>query len=127
MDEPLIVRVVHRYNPGWEPPADNGRTWVRCLCAFHAEDTPSAAVSYELDAYSCLACGVKGNAVTLIKQQEGVSHRTAVELAAGVSAGSNQPVPRQPRRVRRRAVFGEPGPDSPEHRGGRLEAPPWVR
>ncbi|AJD82476.1 DNA primase [Mycobacterium phage Sheen] len=111
MDEPLIVRVIHRYHPGWDAPKDNGKDWIRCLCPFHDEDTPSAAVSYGRGAFRCLACDTKGDVVTLIKRQEEVSYAEAQRIAEGLSAGGNNPVPRKPARQSRRRVFGDKGFD----------------
>ncbi|QXN73925.1 DNA primase [Mycobacterium phage Eaglepride] len=112
--EPLIVQVIHRFHPDWDPPEDNGKDWIKCLCPFHAEEKPSAAVSFERQAFNCLACGVKGDAVTLIKKQEEVSYAEAQRIAEGLSSGSGRTVSAQPTRKSSRRVFGDKGTDVPK-------------
>ncbi|QHB41238.1 DNA primase [Mycobacterium phage Chupacabra] len=125
--EPLIVTVIHRYHPEWDPPEDNGKDWIKCLCPFHAEDRPSAAVSFERQAFSCLACGVKGDAVTLIKKQEEVSYAEAQRISQSLSPGSNGAVPQKPARQSSRRVFGDKGTDVPERQGRGRQIPSRVR
>lgn len=108
MPEPPIVQAIRRYHPEWEPPADNGREWTKCLCPFHDDEDPSAGVSFEHDAFSCFSCEARGSVVSLIKQQEKVSHAEATRIADELSAGGNTPVPQQPIRQPGRRVFGEP-------------------
>ncbi|AUV62014.1 DNA primase [Mycobacterium phage SWU2] len=127
MDEPLIVKVIHRYYPGWDAPKDNGKDWLRCLCPFHSEDTPSAAVSYERGAFRCLACDTKGDVVTLIKRQEEVSYAEAQRIAEGLSTGSDKPVPRQPARKSSRRVFGDKGIDERDGKAARGQVPTGIR
>lgn len=107
MGDPLIVLVVRRYHPEWEPPTDNGKPWQACLCPFHGDTTKSAAVSYDLDAFRCQACDAKGNAITLIKNQEGLTFADAKRLAEGLALGSGEQIPAQSPRKPSRRVFGE--------------------
>jgi DNA primase len=109
MDEPLIVAVIRRYHPEWVPPKDTGRTWIPCLCAFHPDTTKSAAVSFEYNAYRCLACPAKGDAVGLIKQQEEVSYPTAARIAEAMAQGGSGELPPKPRRFSGRRVFSDTG------------------
>ncbi|WP_115410944.1 CHC2 zinc finger domain-containing protein [Nocardia farcinica] len=106
-DDPLIVRVIHRYHPGWQPPRDTGRSWISCLCPFHAESRSSASVSYEYDAFRCHGCGVKGDAIAIIKSQENVKYADAVRIAEAISPGGGDRVLPKPRRISRARVFGE--------------------
>ncbi|MDA4086053.1 CHC2 zinc finger domain-containing protein [Mycolicibacterium hassiacum] len=105
IDSP-IARVILRYHPDWEPPPDHYE-WNKCLCPFHGDETPSAAVSYDLQGYNCMACGVRGDVISIIRHEEGVSFAEAVRIAEGVSVGSDIPVPRKPQRKPSRRVFGE--------------------
>ncbi|MFT9654941.1 CHC2 zinc finger domain-containing protein [Mycobacteroides abscessus] len=106
-----IVATIHRYHPSWvAPPLGTG--WCRCLCPFHGDETPSGAVHYEYDAFSCLACGVKGDAVALIKKQEGVTHREAVTIAQTLLEGGDGEVPPVVQGQSSRRVFGESGSNS---------------
>ena len=103
----MIAEVLSYYFPGWDPPRDNGREWVPCLCPAHDEDRPSAAVSYGHDAVACLACGFKGNVYSIIMKREGVPYRVAVNRAAEIANQRGGEVPQKPKRKRRRRVFGE--------------------
>lgn len=72
-------------------PEGYGATWRKMLCPFHPDRVASAAVNEELDSFSCLACGVKGNVITLIMDREGCDARTAHDRAteiAGVESDS---------------------------------------
>ncbi|MBM4592653.1 hypothetical protein GS454_04695 [Rhodococcus hoagii] len=115
---PLIAAVLLRYFPDWEPPHDTGRKWLSTKCPFHGESNESASVSYELNAFRCHGCGAKGDAYSIIQNQEEVNFATALELAARVSPGSHRPVPAKPARVSRRRVFGDSGTDSSQHSAG---------
>jgi DNA primase catalytic core len=58
------------------------------LCCFHQESSPSLHVSEDKGLYHCFGCGAKGDALTLLQQNEAVSFRQAVEmLRAGYSSG----------------------------------------
>ncbi|QGJ97371.1 DNA primase [Mycobacterium phage Isca] len=113
-NDPLIVQVIRRYHPDWEAPKDTGRDWSKCLCPFHGEERPSAAVSFRRGAFNCLACGVKGDVVTLIKKQEEVSYAKAQRIAEELSSGSDRAVPSQLPRQSSRRVFGDKGSDVSE-------------
>lgn len=102
----LITAVIHRYHPEWVPPP-NKSLWCRCACPFHGDETPSAAVNYRVDAYNCMACGVKGNAVSIIKKQEGVTHREAVTIAQTLLEGGGGAIPPVVQKQPGRRVFGE--------------------
>ncbi|WP_419719736.1 CHC2 zinc finger domain-containing protein [Mycobacterium avium] len=127
MDEPLIVKVIRRYYPDWDPPRDTGREWLKCLCPFHGDGRPSAAISLQHNAFKCYACPVKGSAAGIIKLKEEVSYAEAQRLAEEISGGSHEPVPRKSSGESRRAVFGDTRPDRPQHPGGRRKVPPRVR
>ena len=105
-----IIKVILRYHPEWEPPDDNGYEWVQCLCPFHGDTTASAAVSFDLQAFNCLACGVKGDAIAIIKSVEEVNYPTAKRIAEEVSVGCDVPVQSKPTGKSSRRVFGESGP-----------------
>lgn len=107
--ESLIAQVILRYYPDWEPPDDGGWQWVRCLCPFHGDENPSAAVSYDLQAFNCLACNVRGDAISIIRHEEEVSFAEAKRIAESLSVGGNIPVQVKPARKPSRRVFGEQG------------------
>ncbi|AAC18499.1 DNA primase [Mycobacterium phage Lakes] len=101
-----IAEVIQRYYPDWDPPPDHYE-WNKCLCPFHGDETPSAAVSYDLQGFNCLACGVRGDVISIIRHEEEVSFAEAVRIAEGLSVGGNIPVQRKPARKPSRRVFGE--------------------
>lgn len=131
MSEPLIVQVIKKYHPDWQAPKENGRTWVKCLCPFHAETRPSAGISYEHDSFNCLGCGVKGTAAGIIRLQEGVTNSEANRIAEAIPVEGIREVPAKPPRVSGRRVFGEPRTDAPGdpsvRPGVRRRPPPWAR
>uniref|UniRef100_A0AAU8GS61 DNA primase n=1 Tax=Mycobacterium phage BabyBack TaxID=3158877 RepID=A0AAU8GS61_9CAUD len=106
--ETPIARAIHRYYPDWEAPPDHYE-WNKCLCPFHGDETASAAVSYDLQGFNCLACGVRGDVISIIRHEEEVSFAEANRIAESISVGSDIPVPRKPQRKPSRRVFGEPG------------------
>ncbi|MDE2468016.1 MAG: hypothetical protein KGL35_04570, partial [Bradyrhizobium sp.] len=77
-DWPPISEVLEHY--GFEIPPVRGQ-WTRIRCRFHDDRVASAAFSVDLNGFSCLACGVKGSALTLIMDREGCSHSKALEYA----------------------------------------------
>lgn len=101
----MIVGVIRRYHPEWEPPPEGKRTWIKTRCPFHGDDNASAGVSYELDSFSCLGCGLKGNSITLIQRIERCSYGEAARIAEEVSSGSNRQIPQKPARKSSRSVF----------------------
>ncbi|AEL17924.1 DNA primase [Mycobacterium phage Trixie] len=104
-----IARAIRRYYPDWEPPPDHFE-WNKCLCPFHGDETPSAAVSYELQGFNCLACGVRGDVISIIRHEEEVTFAEAQRIAAEVSVGGHVPVSGKPPRKPSRRVFGESRP-----------------
>ncbi|QGJ87804.1 DNA primase [Mycobacterium phage BiancaTri92] len=104
--ESPIARAILRYYPDWEPPPDHYE-WNKCLCPFHGDETPSAAVSYDLQGFNCLACGVRGDVISIIRHEEEVNYPTANRIAAELSVGCNVPIQRKPQRKPSRRVFGE--------------------
>lgn len=109
----LIIRVIRHYVPDWNPPEPNGREWQLVLCPFHDDSRPSASVSFEHDAFSCFACGEKGDVIGLIMRKEGIGYREAVSYAKKVFGRSHDELQGKPARKPARRIFGEEGaPDS---------------
>ncbi|QCG76947.1 DNA primase [Mycobacterium phage XianYue] len=107
--ESPIALAILRYHPEWEPPPDH-HEWNKALCPFHGDETPSAAVSYELQGFNCLACGVRGDVISIIRHEEEVTFAEAQRIAEELSVGGHVPVPRKPQRKPSRRVFGESRP-----------------
>lgn len=132
--EPLIVEVIHRWFPDWQPPYNNGREWISCRCPFHGDSSPSAAVSFTRNAFKCFACPVKGDVISLLQEREGVSSAEAFRIAKEVSQDGNGNVLVKPAGVTRGSVFSEKGFRIPEretasrqvHAGVRPRSSPWA-
>ncbi|MFN0026541.1 MAG: DNA primase [Acidimicrobiales bacterium] len=65
-----------------------GRRWVG-LCPFHGEKSPSFSVNEEAGLYYCFGCQRKGDAITFLREHEGLDFIAAVERLAG---GLNLPL-----------------------------------
>lgn len=105
----LIVNVIQHYHPEFNPPADTGWRWVSCLCPFHDDSNRSASISYSYDAFHCFACPVKGDAIGIIREQEGCSFAEAIAIAEGLSEGGNIKVSQRSRRQPRQRLFADEG------------------
>ena len=62
-----------------------GRRWT-ALCPFHAEKSPSFSLNPALGVYYCFGCGVRGDAITFVRELNGLGFAEAVESLA-VRAG----------------------------------------
>ncbi len=58
-----------------------GRRW-QGLCPFHSEKTPSFSVNAEEGLYYCFGCGASGDAITFVRQTEGLDFVACVEVLA---------------------------------------------
>mgnify|MGYP000868665830 FL=1 len=125
-----IIEAILRYYPEWEPPEDDGKIWQKTLCPFHGESRPSAAVSRDLDGFNCLACGVRGDVISIIRHGEGVNYQEAKRISEGVPVGSNRTVPvNDARKSSRRVPFGsrsERTKDESVRYGIRGRSTPWT-
>ncbi|MFT9585268.1 CHC2 zinc finger domain-containing protein [Mycobacteroides abscessus] len=106
-----ITAVILYYYPDWSPP-NPGPGWRRCLCPFHGDETPSGAVHYGYDAFSCLACGTKGDAIAIVKAREGVNYSEAKRRIQEILEGGDGEVPPVVQGQSSRRVFGESGSNS---------------
>lgn len=125
--EPLIVAVIHRYAPTWDAPVDTGFEWISCLCPFHDDTNKSSSVSFHRNAFHCFACGAKGDAISLIRQHEGVSFEEALRITEELSPGSSREVPRKSRRQSSRRVFENEGFGLPQHKRHTGQVQPGLR
>lgn len=133
-DSPPIVRTIQRYYPGWQPPKGRGK-WISCLCPFHGDSNKSASISLQLNAFNCFVCGVKGDVIKILREQEGLSYSDAKQLAEELAEGGDGAVQAEPARQSRRGLFSDTGPgdiissrpsrDRPVHAGVRGRTTPW--
>ena len=52
------------------------------LCPFHQEKTPSFSVSPDRGTYHCFGCGVGGDAISFVREMEGLDFVGAIEWLA---------------------------------------------
>ena len=73
------------------------------LCPFHSEKTPSFSVVDDQGFYHCFGCGVHGDAISFLRETDGLDFMEAVERLAGM-AGMEVPrsAPEDPDRQRQR-------------------------
>jgi len=58
-----------------------GANYVAC-CPFHSEKTPSFSVNQQKQFYHCFGCGVSGDAIQFVIENNGISFVEAVEILA---------------------------------------------
>ena len=109
MTDSLIVLTIRKYHPEWEPPDDNGREWISCLCPFHGDSNKSASVSFKNNAFRCFACPVRGDAIALIRSREGVTFAEALRITEELSPESSGQIQSKPARKSSRSVLGDSG------------------
>ena len=81
-----------------------GSGWIG-RCPFHDERTPSFSVDAERKLYNCFGCGVGGDAITFVRELDGLDFPEAVELLAeryNVELKREREDPREEERRRRR-------------------------
>ena len=73
------------------------------LCPFHSEKTPSFSVVDDQGFYHCFGCGAHGDAISFLRETDGLEFMEAVERLAGM-AGMTVPqsAPEDPQRTRQR-------------------------
>ena len=76
------------------------------LCPFHAEKTPSFSVVDDDGFYHCFGCGVHGDAISFLREMDGLEFLEAVERLAEM-AGLKMPqdAPQDPAILNRRKVI----------------------
>lgn len=55
--------------------------WRPVRCPFHDDRNASAGVNLDKNAFACHACGMKGDAISLIKKREGLDFNDAIRFA----------------------------------------------
>jgi hypothetical protein len=64
----------------------------KVLCPFHGDTRPSASIDFDKQRFTCFACGVGGDALDLLRTQEGLTFDAAVARAEALSGGADAPV-----------------------------------
>ena len=68
-----IVQLIESYFP-----LKRAGTNFRAVCPFHNEKTPSFNVNPQRQIFKCFGCGVGGNAITFVRDYEGLTYPEAV-------------------------------------------------
>jgi DNA primase len=79
----MIEKLLEHYGADMHRVSDRG--WRSIKCPFHDDKHASARVNLDKDAFACLACGVKGDTISLIKEREGLDYHAAVRYAEEIS------------------------------------------
>ena len=74
---------VVRERSGWQP----------IKCPYHPDTTASASVNVSKGAFHCHACGVKGDAYSLIQFHDGCDFKAALETGNKYAADNHNPAP----------------------------------
>lgn len=69
-----------------------GWTKANCFNPEHDDRVASASVNLDEGVFHCFACGVKGDAYSLIMMMEGCDFATAAERAKEFAGGGDEPV-----------------------------------
>ena len=77
LDRADIVDVIS----SWVPLKQTGRNF-KAPCPFHHEKTPSFVVNPDKQIFHCFGCGVGGNVISFVMQQEQISFPEALRLLA---------------------------------------------
>lgn len=83
-----------------------GQRWVG-LCPFHQENSPSFSVNTHLGVYHCFGCQKSGDAITFVREKEGLDFVGAVERLAGkagITLHYTDPDQGEGRKKRRRLI-----------------------
>ena len=62
---------------------------VNLRCPFHGDTHQSGSANLDKNLFICFACGVQGNSIQIIIQQEGLNFNEAVTFAEGITGKSN--------------------------------------
>lgn len=90
--------LVLEYYGAENPPEGPG--WKTMLCPFHEEKRPSARSNGK--GFICNGCGVRGDAISLIKEREDVDYYTAVTKYEEITGDKCHALSEAARRDRRR-------------------------
>ena len=72
----------------------SGKQKIRC--PFHDDSRPSASVDFTNNRFICWACGVSGDALDLLVNQEGISLSAAVDRAEALAGSAGPAVRAEP-------------------------------
>lgn len=110
MIQPPDIEAVLTHYGADRVPAARGDGWRAMRCPFHDDRHASASINRE--AFVCHSCGVKGDGLAIIQQQENCAFPDALRIAATIDSDYQ---PQQSTRSQRKAGRWNP----PGRRGRR--------
>lgn len=87
-----IKPILEHYGFDNVPDIYHGHAKVRC--AFHGDRNPSASVSRY--GFTCWACGRTGDAIKLVREEEGLNYQDAVRRCAEIADTETATTPSKP-------------------------------
>ena len=91
-----IAAVLRYYGADVDVP-DTG--WRAIKCPFHEDRTASASVNLELGGFRCHGCGISGDGIKIIEDQEHIDFEAALEFARSVLDQSMEEIPQSSRKT----------------------------
>lgn len=79
----LIAKVLESHGADLSRVSEVG--WRPLRCPYHDDKQASASVNLNLGGFRCHACGMRGDALKLIQEKEGVGYKDAVAIAEALS------------------------------------------
>lgn len=95
-----IAAVLEHYGASLHRVSEHG--WRPLKCPFHDDKQASASVNLTKGAFKCHGCDAKGDAIGLIKSQEGLDFNGALQFAQEVLGRSVGDVSRSAQRPKRK-------------------------
>lgn len=125
-EESLIYKLFCEWFGEWDIP-DNKNEWNKMRCPFHTEDRASSSISYDNDAFVCRACGVKGDALSLIQNREGCGFQDSKRRAEEILGRSYEKIQAKSPGKSGGRVFGKQKPSYHRKPGKSFSFPDWIR
>lgn len=100
----LTIDDVLRHYGARKVPAGVG--WHSMKCPFHGDKHASARVNVDRNAFTCLACGMSGDALKIISLKENISRDEAIEFTRKVLGQSVSDIQRSASKQGKRRALG---------------------
>lgn len=83
--------------------------WQSIRCPFHDDEQASASINLDLNGFKCHGCGISGDALKIIKDQEDLPDRASAEQFAQEELGISH------KDIREGSSSGRPVPGGTKH------------
>lgn len=125
-EDSLIYKLFCEWFGEWDIPDNNGE-WNKMCCPWHGESRASSSISYDNDAFVCRACGVKGDALSLIMRKEECGFQDSKRRAEEILGRSYEKVQAKSPRKSGGRVFGKSKASHTGKPKGSFAFPDWIR